>query len=589
MEKAAILHDMNQEYCFVDAAGDYVFRIRTKKDDALKVNFYYRDKYLNMGKGGKISHKEMEKVACDGITDYYETKLSLDMICLRYFFELVDEAGEKVYLGQFKFHNKKPADNSQMFDCPVKAKEEDRFFVPKWAKGKVVYQIFPDRFAHSGKADEKLWKEAPIRGFKPKFGGTLRGIIDKLDYLKDLGVDILYMTPIFLSDSNHRYDTIDYYSIDPEFGTKEELRELVDKAHALSMYVILDGVFNHTSQKFFAFKDLVEKEEQSEYMDWYFPQSFPLKTGFMQKPNFLSFGYFGGMPKLNTGNPKVQEYIFDVAAYWIREYGIDGWRLDVGDEVSHGFWKKFREAVKAVKEDALLIGEHWLMAPAFLQGDEWDTLMNYHFRDSLLGFVADGSMTATEFAGRMGYLRGRVHSEVYDVLWNLIGCHDTPRFLHLAKENKKKLMLAAGLLILSHGCPMLYYGDEVGMTGGGDPDCRRGMLWNDEEQDKDILSYYKKLLSLRKSEVCITEGIQNFLLTDDPKGLVIEERILKVDKKTGKNSGKCATTSEKIILIYQNGKTAIEVSEYAGWYDILHEKVFDGKVPGYGLVVLKRN
>lgn len=576
MEKAAILHYMDQNYCFLNAENEYVFRIRTKKDDAVKVTFHGRDKCVHMLKAGDKKSIDMIKVASDGEADYYEVAMPLDVTCLRYFFELIDKDGCKLYYGNYTFYEKKPKEVCQMFDCPVKSKEEDRFLVPEWAKGKVVYQIFPDRFCSSNKIDEKLWYDAPVKNWRAMYGGTLKGITGKLEYLKDLGVDIIYMTPVFVSDSNHKYDTIDYFTIDPGFGSKEDLLELVEKAHALKMYVVLDGVFNHTSTKFFAFEDLKKNGEASKYKDWYYPKSFPLKSSFGQKPNYLCFGYFGGMPKLNTSNKEVQRYIFDVVTYWIKECKIDGWRLDVGDEISHSFWKMFRKEVKAVKEDALIVGEHWFYAPVYLQGDEWDSLMNYHFRDAVLGFVGDKTLTATEFAGKMDYMRGSIHSEAYDVLWNLIDCHDTPRFLHTVKESKKKMLLAAGLQILSHGCPMLYYGDEVGMTGGNDPDCRRGMLWKDELQDKNVLAYYKKLLALRKSEPCIVKGQQRFLLTDDDNGLLIEERFL-LDK------GK---VNRKIVLIFHNGNKNIALPEYAGKYELLSEEVFDGKVGGYETKVL---
>lgn len=575
MEKAAILHYMDGNYCFVNEKGEYVFRLRTKAGDAKRVVFYGRDKYVHMLKQSDKRKQVMQKIATDGVVDYYETALSLDMVCFRYFFELVDSNDQSIYYGNYTFFDKKPKEISQMFDCPLKSKEEDRFLVPKWAKGKVVYQIFPDRFAGGEAVNESLWYEAPVKNWRAMYGGKLRGIIDKLEYIKDLGVDIIYMTPIFLSGSNHKYDTTDYFMIDPGFGTKEDLSELVEKAHSLGMYVILDGVFNHTGKNFFAFLDLQEKGEESAYKDWYYPKSFPLVSEFGKKPNYLCFGYYGGMPKLNTSNQEVREYIYKVVTYWMKECGIDGWRLDVGDEISHGFWKWFRKEVKAFKEDALIVGENWFYAPAYLQGDEWDSIMNYHFRDAILGFIANGTLSATEFAGKMGYMKGSIHSETYDVLWNLIDCHDTPRFMHLVKGNKKKQMLAAGIQILSHGCPMLYYGDEVGMTGGNDPDCRRGMLWKEEKQDKRIFSYYKKLLALRKNEPCITNGEQSILFTDDEKGLVIEERKL-VDKKKVR----------RVMLIYHNGKDTIELKEYAGKQNLLTDSVFEGKIKAYEMVVI---
>ena len=574
MEKAAILHYMDGNYCFMNEKGEYVFRLRTKAGDAKKVVFHGRDKYVHMLKQSDKKKTTMQKIATDGGVDYYETALSLDMVCFRYFFELVDSNDQSIYYGNYTFFDKKPKEISKMFDCPLKSKEEDRFLVPKWAKGKVVYQIFPDRFSGGEEVNESLWYDAPVKNWRAMYGGKLRGIINKLQYIKDLGVDIIYMTPIFLSGSNHKYDTTDYFMIDPGFGTKEDLKELVDKAHKMGMYVILDGVFNHTGLNFFAFQDLKEKGENSQYKDWYYPKSFPLVSEFGKKPNYLCFGYYGGMPKLNTSNQEVREYIYKVVTYWMKECGIDGWRLDVGDEISHGFWKWFRKKVKAFKEDALIVGENWFYAPAYLQGDEWDSLMNYHFRDAILGFIADGTLSATEFAGKMGYMKGTIHSETYDVLWNLIDCHDTPRFMHLVKKNKKKQLLAAGIQMLSHGCPMLYYGDEVGMTGGNDPDCRRGMLWKEEKQDKAILEYYKKFLALRKSEPCIINGEQSILFTDDEKGLVIEERKL-CEKKTVRS----------VIIIYHNGKEIVELKDYVGKTNLLTGNNFDGKVRAYEIVV----
>ena len=575
MEKAAVLHYMDQNYCFVNTDGEFVFRIRTKANDMQKVIFHCRDKYVHMLTSKDIKKSPMVKVASDGITDYYEISMPLKVVCLRYFFELVDCEGNRIYYGNYSFWKKKPQEIAQMFDCPVKSKEEDRFLVPKWAKGKVVYQIFPDRFASSNEIDESLWYSAPVKHFMAKYGGNLRGIIDKLEYIKDLGVDIVYMTPIFVSDSNHKYDTIDYFMIDPQFGTKQDLKELVDKAHALGMYVILDGVFNHTSTKFFAFEDIKKNGEESIYKDWYYINSFPIRSDFGKRPNYLCFGYFGGMPKLNTSNIHVQKYISYVVTYWMKECGVDGWRLDVGDEISHGFWKKFRHDVKRVKEDALIVGEHWFYAPAFLQGDEWDSLMNYHFRDALLGFVGDGSLSASEFVGRMGMMQGTIHPEAFDVLWNLIDCHDTPRFMHIVKQNKKKFLLAASIQLLSHGSPMIYYGDEVGMTGGKDPDCRRGMLWDEAKQDKAVLEYYKKLLNLRKNEPCITEGQPSYVLADDKNGIVVEERIIRKSKRV-----------RKVAIIYHCGNKAVELPMYAGKYNLLSDTTFDGKVKGYETVVL---
>ena len=347
--------------------------------------------------------------------------------------------------------------------------------VPEWAKNKVVYQIFPARFATDQPVAKDLWYKTPLR--REDLKGNLRGIIDRLDHLQELGVDVLYMTPVFQSDSVHKYNTDDYYKIDPSFGTKEDLKELVEKAHGRGMRVILDAVFNHSSKQFFAFADIAEKEERSAYLDWYFVEGFPLRAKMGEIPNFKTFSYFGGMPKLNLKNPQVEEYFIQVGKYWIRECGIDGWRLDVADEIGHRFWKRFRDAVKEEKPDALIVGEEWHYGGDFLEGDEWDSVMNYHFYNAVMDLVAREEISASQFMDSLGFLRGNLHPSTCQVLWNLIDSHDTERFFYSTGRNRAKHRLAAAVQLLLPGMPMIYYGDEYAMDGDRE-DCRRGMVWD---------------------------------------------------------------------------------------------------------------
>ena len=570
MEYSAIFHDMDKRFCYAIEKDLFVIRVQVKKDDMKEIILHYEDKYIPMKREDTRKTIVMKKVATSQFHDYYEAQVRMHLICLRYFFEFTDMQGEKVYYGNYEFDKESITNRDRMFDCPQNLREEEMFEVPDWAANKVVYQIFPSRFAASQPVDKKLWYKAPITPMDD-LHGDFRGIIDHLDHIQDLGIDVIYMTPSFKSNSCHKYDTIDYYEIDPSFGTKEELKELVQKAHDRGMKVVMDAVFNHTGKEFFAFKDILEKGEKSKYLDWYYIDELPLKGKWGEIPNFLCFGYYGGMPKLNLKNPEVEKYITDIACYWIRECDIDGWRLDVGDEISHFFWKRFRRAIKAVKKDMLIIGEIWHYAGDFLEGDEWDTVMNYPFYLNLIDLLADEKISVSQFVQNLGYLKGRLHKKCYPLMWNLIDSHDTARFLHLCKDNKKKQHLAAAFQLLLPGMPMIYYGDEYAMPGANDPDCRRGMYWDEEYQDKEMFEWYKRLLQVRKAHTCIVEGELAESITRD------EDETIVLIRKNGE---------ETIALIFNCSNHTKEFKEYAQKQDLLTEKVFDGKVEALDAAVI---
>ena len=570
MEYSAIFHDMDKRFCYAIEKDLFVIRVQVKKDDMKEIILHYEDKYIPMEREDTRKTIVMKKVATSQFHDYYEAQVRMHLICLRYFFEFTDMQGERVYYGNYEFDKEYITNRDRMFDCPQNLREEEMFEVPDWAANKVVYQIFPSRFAASQPVDKKLWYKAPITPMDD-LHGDFRGIIDHLDHIQDLGIDVIYMTPSFKSNSCHKYDTIDYYEIDPSFGTKEELKELVQKAHDRGMKVVMDAVFNHTGKEFFAFKDILEKGEKSKYLDWYYIDELPLKGKWGEIPNFLCFGYYGGMPKLNLKNPEVEKYITDIACYWIRECDIDGWRLDVGDEISHFFWKRFRRAIKAVKKDMLIIGEIWHYAGDFLEGDEWDTVMNYPFYLNLIDLLADEKISVSQFVQNLGYLKGRLHKKCYPLMWNLIDSHDTARFLHLCKDNKKKQHLAAAFQLLLPGMPMIYYGDEYAMPGANDPDCRRGMYWDEEYQDKEMFEWYKRLLQVRKAHTCIVEGELAEAITRD------EDETIVLIRKNGE---------ETIALIFNCSDHTKEFKEYAQKQDLLTEKVFDGKVEAFDAAVI---
>ena len=562
MNFAAIHHEATQRWCHAIAPDTFIIRLQTAKDDCRNVRIHTRDKYIPLNLKDTRKSYPMHLAACDSLRDYYEVELSFHMVCMRYCFELEDQQGHIHFLANDGFVDRIPEDKERHFDCCQNLREEELFQIPQWAKHGVIYQVFPSRFAADRPVKDRVWYQAPIGPFAD-LGGNLRGVIQHLDHIRDLGADILYMTPIFRSKSSHKYDTIDYYAIDPSFGTEADLIELVDKAHSMGLRVILDAVFNHTGPDFFAFADLKKNQEESPYRDWYYPESFPLRM--IPRPNYKCFGYFGHMPKVNLRNPDAARYFTDVALYWLDKAKIDGWRLDVADEVSHSFWQNFRREIKAKHPDALIVGEIWHHAPDFLQGDQWDSMMNYPFYRAVEDFAATGSITASAYLGRLGHIRGNTHSSCYPLLWNLIGSHDTPRLLHRCGEDRRRQKFAAALSLLWPGMPMIYYGDEVGMTGGADPDCRRGMLWDESRQDQDTLNWYRQLIHLRKSVPGITCGRFAGSVIDDDLGL------LRVTREWN---------GEKLTLVFLSRDVSVSLPEYAGEIDLITGETFGGTLSG---------
>ena len=570
MNIAAVRHEATSRWCFATAPGRFCVRLQAARGDLAAVTLHGLDKYRSDQTPDALRAVPMRRVAADDRLDCFEAQLTLDMVCLRYWFELTDTAGQTLAFTPDGFSAAAPTDIDRMFDCPQTLREEERFLAPDWAAGKVVYQVFPARFAASRKVPDAVWYKAPI-GHADALHGDLPGLAARLDWLQELGVDVLYMTPVFKANTQHKYDTVDYYQVDPAFGTNDDLRRLVEKAHALGLRVILDGVFNHTAPNFFAFADVLKNGDASPWRGWYYTHGTPkLPMLWREKPNYKCFGYYGGMPKLNQQNEATAQYFVDVALYWLRTAGIDGWRLDVGDEISHYFWRRFRAAVKAEFPQALIVGEVWHDAPDFLQGDEWDTVMNYPFYQAVLDLTA-GRITAGQYLARLDRLRAGLHPAVLPLLWNLIGSHDTPRFLHVCGGDTARLKLAAALQLLWPGMPMLYYGDEVGMTGARDPDCRRGMLWEPARQNADVLRWYKALLAVRRAHPCLAVGDALAQSADDAAGLIT---VVRGDAR------------ERLTVLFNTGAGPCALPQYAGRAELLTAQAFAGTLAPRGAAVL---
>ena len=392
----------------------------------------------------------------------------------------------------------------------LQANVTDVVAVPAWAQGCVYYQIFPERFARSGKADASLaaWNAPPTRD--NFLGGNFRGIIDRLPYLTGLGVECLYLNPIFEGDFNHKYATTDYFRVDPAFGSMDDLRELVSRCHAAGIRVILDGVFNHTGIHFAPFEDLLCHGPDSRYKDWFYPKAFPLRV---DPACYECVGDYPYMPRLNGANPEVRAYVRDVLLYWLREARIDGWRLDVADELDRHAVVWWREEVKRAFPDALLLAETWSDASGLLGPDGFDSAMNYLFRDAMIDYFARGTLTETALANRLHHMLMRYTSVHRPALYNCLGSHDTARFLTEAREEKWRLKLAMAFQMLFPGAPAIYYGDEIGMTGENDPGCRAGMAW--DSQDDALLAWQRELIALRKAHPSLRTGSYLPLLSDN--------------------------------------------------------------------------
>ncbi len=378
---------------------------------------------------------------------------------------------------------------------------------PSWTKDAIFYQIFPDRFCRSEryKAIGKFvpWDSLPTR--ENMFGGNLAGIIDKLEYIASLGVNAVYLCPIFKSNSNHRYHTVDYFEIDPVLGTLKDFDRLVKKAHKLGLRIILDGVFNHCSRGFFQFNSLMELGKNSPYVDWFHVHGWPLHA-YSGKPNYDCWWGFPALPKFNTDNPDVREYLFSVGEYWMKR-GIDGWRLDVPNEIDDdSFWQEFRRRIKAINPEAYIVGEIWDEPSRWLKGDQFDGVMNYPLRRAVLAYLFDEKpINLAEFAKR---LRDAFPKDRFGVPMNLLGSHDTIRLATLPCSNLQRVKLALAILFFLPGAPCVYYGDEIGMEGGKDPDNRRTFPWGklSDGRRSPIFRFLNELITLRNEERVLRDG-----------------------------------------------------------------------------------
>jgi cyclomaltodextrinase len=439
----------------------------------------------------------------------------------------------------------------------------NRWPAPKWVRKAIFYEIFPDRFANGDRGNDPPstvpWEDTPTR--TNYFGGDLQGIMERLSYLEALGIDALYLTPIFQAKTNHKYDTSDYLAVDPAFGDTELLRRLVEEAHKREICIVLDAVFNHCGDGFWAFEDLKAKGERSRYASWFHVKEFPISSS---PPSYQAYGSAGYLPKLNTLNPEVQEYLLGVATHWIETCGIDGWRLDVPWRVPREFWRRFRERVKGHNPSAYIVAEIWRNPGPWIEGDTCDGVMNYPLRDLIIGFCVNQKIDAEDLNYELDYLLD-LYGPAAPYQLNLLGSHDTPRILTLCQGNVDRAAMAATFQFTFIGAPMIYYGDEVGLLGADDPDCRRTMPWDSERWNKRLQEIYRALIRIRRENPALTS--ENF------EGLLAFNNVYAYARWDGDNEIVVvlnAGEEQNHVLLPLRGENRTRLV----WRDLLSARVF---------------
>lgn len=500
MNQHAIAHTTQVPHAYPRDAASLALRVRTAAGDVQRVRVFYKDRYHR----GFYHIRTLERVHHGADFDHFETIIALPRNRYRYYFELTDQEGTVRCLDERGLRKRKLRGTEATAFQYAYIGPSDVYTPVPWLRDAVVYQIFPDRFHRKVAPEEKhLPWNAPV-GRRSFFGGNLSGITEKLPYLEGLGVTVLYLTPVFASTSNHKYNTRDYYRIDPDFGTLLDAKALVEAAHARGIRVVFDLVFNHSGHDFFAFQDLLQNQEASPYRTWYHPDGFPVSY---EAGNYYTFANGARyMPKFNTQDPGLRRYLLEVAAYWMETLRIDGYRLDVCDELEHDFLKALRKTVKAVKPDAVLIGEIMHKSEAFLDGTELDSIMNYPFREAVLDYIARETMEARDFVEALTDNLLSYRTDIAHQMLNLVGSHDTPRYMTECRGDAAKVALTMAFQFLFPGVPYLYYGDELGMKGGMDPKCRGTMDWSSAQAGGPLASLLVTLAGLRRRHPVLRHG-----------------------------------------------------------------------------------
>lgn len=568
MQLSAISHIPLSSDAYALDEDTLTIRIKAAKGDIKEISLFYGDRVC-MQEQVVMTTCSMVKIASDGLFDYFELTFKSPYTRVCYYFYLKDQNGESMYYSEEGFTETMNLHRTRYFQFPY-IHRADVIKAPNWTQDMIMYHIFPDSFA--SKKKELIQKEKEIivdekRKSKARLGGTLVGMIENLDYLTELGITCLYLNPIFLAESYHKYDTIDYYEIDPCFGTKQELKDLVKACHARNIKVLLDGVFNHCGSGFFAFLDVLKNQETSVYKDWFYQLQFPIQ--YQTLPNYEAFAYVKEMPKLNTANKEVEAYFCMVGAYWVKEADIDGWRLDVANEVNHDFWRAFKKTVQDVKKDTFFIGEIWESSHAWIGKDQFDSTMNYTFLAICKEFFAEKTIGIQRFDEKIQQMILRYPKQVSQVQMNFLDTHDVARFLSACKGNQTSMKFAVAFLMTCVGIPSVFYGDELLVNGESEAEYRKAMPWEilkenspgkenrnqiwESKKAYEMFLYYKKFIQLRKEHKVLCIGEYKSIYVNEQQGIYAYMRYCNHFTKTiYENDNATRNDWKEQILIVMN-------------------------------------
>ncbi len=523
MNLAAIYHRPESEMAYLYDDETMHIRLRTARADIAAVSLIAGDPYsLRSLPQVEPFYKRpvpMQLILSDAQFDYWQISVTEPKRRLGYAFFITDTAGETVLYTDKGFV---PATDAWLMDMNTYFRMPffqtiDAFHAPEWVKQTVWYQIFPERFANGDVSNDpvgtKSWRSTDHPGRQDYYGGDLQGILDHLDHLVTLGVNGIYLNPIFKAPSNHKYDTQDYLEIDPDFGDKALFKAFVTAAHARGIRVMLDAVFNHMGDTAPEWQDVMTHGADSKYAQWFHIHEFPVtytatdNFEFAADATYDTFDYTPHMPKLNTANPEVQAYLLNIATYWIREFDIDAWRLDVANEISHDFWKRFKQATTALKPDFYILGEIWHNSQAWLNGDEFSAVMNYTYTGAILDYFIHHKITATAMMDQLNQQLMRYRDQTNQMMFNALDSHDTPRIKTLAGDDMDLVQQVLAFTFIQPGVPSIYYGTEYGMTGENDPDDRKPMVWEPALQDQAMFAFMQRLIRFRRGQApLLSEG-----------------------------------------------------------------------------------
>ena len=558
-----VLHIQLSNYAFAIDEKTLCIRLRVSKDNVKSVTLFYGDTASRTSLVNFTSIK-MNECASDESFTYFECLIENSYQRVVYYFEILDLENKIHFYYADNFYKEVSENRNDLYKFPY-IRKEDVGTPPSWLKNTTFYNIFPDSFVSRKRKGNKVLNFNGCE-IKNKLGGTIKDIISKLDYIKDLGFNGVYINPLFMANEYHKYDVVDYFKIDPLFGTNKDFKNLVDEIHKRDMRIVIDLVLNHSGWYFFAFDDVIKNQEKSIYKDWFYGLRFPIyrpKT-WEEIPPYDAFGYERNMPKLNTDNEEVIEYFKKLINTLLTEFKVDGFRLDTSDEVNDYFWISLNREIKKVNKEAVLIGEIWENPEHWLNALMFDSAMNYELRKTMILFFKE-KINVEELKNQLVKLFFRNKKQYTYSLLNILSTHDTPRFYSLVEKDNFKYKAAYSLLYFLPGSISVLFGEEQPVEGIKECDYRQAINFRKKLRFAD---FFKKINEIRRN---------NEFLIDGSISINVENNILKIEREFNQKR-------LTLVLSGRYGKSLdIDNSRilYSSHYSFTHHKL-----ESFGVVIL---